>query len=103
MKYSLVGLDLDGTLLNDEHKVSDVNAEYLRYLQSKGFHITIATGRSFASVHDTILSLSFLGTIPVVCANGARGVMAGVQWDDENNVMTVIEHEQVFHVPVDLR
>lgn len=41
----LVAIDLDGTLLNSDKKVSRKNIETIRRLRDKGIYITIATGR----------------------------------------------------------
>lgn len=45
----MIIFDLDGTLLNDKRRVSDKTKEYLSFLKSKGYIITIATGRIYAS------------------------------------------------------
>ncbi|KAL7553572.1 hypothetical protein ACHAWF_016886 [Thalassiosira exigua] len=47
-KYRMVALDLDGTLLNSSHDVSDATVAHLRRLHAKGFVVSIATGRSAA-------------------------------------------------------
>lgn len=44
-KYRMVALDLDGTLLNSKHELSDVTVDYLRSLNERGFVVAIATGR----------------------------------------------------------
>jgi len=93
-KYKLIALDLDGTLLDNEHRVTDENAKYLRDLQKRGVIVSIATGRSFYAVIDAIKALALRDDIPVVCANGACGVRAVVKND------TVVIQEQIFHQPV---
>lgn len=45
----MIIFDLDGTLLNDKRRISDKTKEYLSILKSKGYIITIATGRIYAS------------------------------------------------------
>ena len=44
-KYRMVALDLDGTLLQPDHTVSNETVDYLRALHNKGLIIAIATGR----------------------------------------------------------
>lgn len=44
--YSLIALDLDGTLLNDHHKISEKNRECLVKLHRNGVRIAVCTGRS---------------------------------------------------------
>ena len=45
----MIVMDLDGTLLNAQHKVSMETKSYLKRLKDQGFIIVIATGRIFAS------------------------------------------------------
>lgn len=76
-KYKMVALDLDGTLLGPDHRISDESVAYLRELHRKGFLVAIATGRSPASCADVIVRLDCLsiesaaGGFPLVCLNGA--------------------------------
>lgn len=48
MKYKMVLLDMDGTLLDDEKNISSDNVETLKLLQQKGVIIGIATGRRYS-------------------------------------------------------
>ena len=36
MKIKAIALDLDGTLLTSDKKISDINKEVLKYLENKG-------------------------------------------------------------------
>lgn len=45
MKYKLIAIDMDGTLLNSERKVSDKNRNALLRAKKKGIHIVLSTGR----------------------------------------------------------
>lgn len=47
MNYKLVAFDLDGTLLNSKHRISENTLEIIKMLKSMGVCIVIATGRSF--------------------------------------------------------
>ena len=44
-RYRMVALDLDGTLLQPNRQISEETANYLRELHSRGFIVSIATGR----------------------------------------------------------
>ena len=49
MKYKLIATDMDGTLLNDEHLISEGNIETIKEIQKKGVKFVLASGRpSFA-------------------------------------------------------
>lgn len=47
--FKLIAIDLDGTLLNDDKKVSDFNIGVLNKLIHKGYELVIATGRRYYS------------------------------------------------------
>ncbi|MCM3783627.1 Cof-type HAD-IIB family hydrolase [Neobacillus mesonae] len=65
----LIAIDLDGTLLNSESKISPENANAIRKAQSLGVHVTIATGRSHADVRAICKEAGLI--TPVIGANGA--------------------------------
>lgn len=44
----MIVVDLDGTILNKERKITQITKEYLCKLQEDGYIITIATGRSYS-------------------------------------------------------
>ena len=45
MKYKLLVLDVDGTLLNDNHEITPRTLSALRKAQQMGIHIVLASGR----------------------------------------------------------
>ena len=47
MKIKAIALDLDGTLLTSDKKISDINKEVLKYLENRGVKIFIVTGRTY--------------------------------------------------------
>ncbi len=49
MKYKLIAIDLDGTLLDDEKNISMEDRNVLKKLLDKGYEIVIATGRRYWS------------------------------------------------------
>lgn len=49
MKRYLFVLDLDGTLLQDWETISDESVNYLKYIQTLGHKVVLATGRPFRS------------------------------------------------------
>lgn len=65
-----VVLDLDGTLLTSEKKISQYTKEVLYKLKNKGIKIIIATGRTYVSLkpYRDMLGLD----TPVVCFNGGK-------------------------------
>lgn len=47
MRYKIVVSDLDGTLLNSQHRISDYTVSTIRKLEKKGIKFVIATGRHY--------------------------------------------------------
>lgn len=45
MKYKMLVIDMDDTLLTDDHKISEENKEMLLKAQEKGVHVILASGR----------------------------------------------------------
>lgn len=72
MKYKMVVLDLDGTLLNDEKLISDKNAYILNELHKQGIHIVIATGRNYYMAKN--LTERIKSIEPVILANNGAVV-----------------------------
>lgn len=50
--YKAVFLDLDGTLLDDNKKVSEENKEAIKYINEKGIQIIICSGRQQSMIND---------------------------------------------------
>ena len=68
-KIELIGLDLDGTLLNDEKGLCSGTAETLNKAREKGIHIVPITGRPFLGVPDCVNELEAVEYF--ICSNGA--------------------------------
>lgn len=69
MKYKLLCLDMDGTVLNDEKKVSEENLKAIKKAHALGIKIAICTGRLFANarVYADIFGIE----APIIASNGA--------------------------------
>ena len=69
LKYKLICIDLDGTLLNDNKEVSIENIKIIQEAIKKGVVICITTGRilKFVDKYNDILNIS----IPVIASNGS--------------------------------
>ena len=67
----LVAFDLDGTLLNPEHRLTQPTLDKLRELDGLGVSIVFATGRSAPAVYEHVAALGITSTLPCVLYNGA--------------------------------
>lgn len=69
MTIKLICTDMDGTLLNDDHIVSEENKKALKYAVDKGVKIAITTGRLFTSAkyYSDVIGVN----APIISSNGA--------------------------------
>lgn len=93
----LIALDMDGTVLNTEHEISERNAEAIKAAQAQGIEVMISTGRGYLDgmipVNEAGLTLAFSGL------NGAE------VRDDKGNIMskTPIEADELTKVLEELK
>jgi len=127
-KFRMVALDLDGTLLNSNHDLSDATITHLRRLHAKGFIVSIATGRSAACTAHIIEKLDLSSSdssvaaddavsgFPLVSTNGARGLRISKSHSDVGQSspstnqtnqptnpflkQTLVINEELFHNPL---
>ncbi|SBT33430.1 haloacid dehalogenase-like hydrolase, putative (HAD1) [Plasmodium ovale wallikeri] len=91
--------DLDGTLLNSEHKISKFNLESLKKAKDKGIKIVIATGRPLFSAESIIgedIKKTNLSLIPGIYLNGC------ITYDCNGNkiINHIINHKlkmEIYH------
>ncbi len=69
MKYRLLALDLDGTLLDSSGRIPQANIQALMRLQASGVTVALCTGRGLTESMAVIKQLRHTG--PVVLAGGA--------------------------------
>ena len=74
MKYRLLAIDLDGTLLTDDKRISERNREALAKAQQCGMHVVISTGRAWPGAKAFAAELGL--SVPVITSNGAMIVDA---------------------------
>lgn len=69
MKYKIIAVDLDGTLLSDEKKILPETAAALKKASEMGIEIVPSTGRPFGGIPDFIMNFDFV-SYALTC-NGA--------------------------------
>ena len=69
MDYKMVAVDLDGTLLDESHDISDAVRQVADEVREAGLVFTIATGRMFQSAVQVAGKLEL--DVPLVTYNGA--------------------------------
>lgn len=68
-KVKLIVTDMDGTLLNSKHEVSDLFFEQFKILKEKNIKFVAASGRQYHSILDKLKSIK--KDIAIVAENGA--------------------------------
>lgn len=73
MKHTLIALDLDATLLHDDHTISEKTIKTIKSLKSQGATIAVSTSRDFpnATKYSKLIDADF------ICANGGNMIAAG--------------------------
>ena len=95
MSYKMVVLDLDGTLLDDEKKISKKNSRILNELHKRNIRIAIATGRNYYMAKQ--LTEEIKGVNPVILAN--NGAIIRYSYNDELvecNYLNPLEFEKIY-------
>lgn len=60
MNYQLIALDMDGTLLNHELKITQSNLEAMKKATDAGKHVVISTGRSLSEMKHYLDDLTMV-------------------------------------------
>lgn len=69
LKYKLICIDMDGTLLSDKHEVPELNRKMIKEATKQGVKVAITTGRIFTSAKRYS---DLIGTdTPIIASNGA--------------------------------
>jgi len=71
MKYRLIALDLDGTFLNEDSKISLRNKLAVKEAAKKGVIVTVATGRMFRTSIPYVRELELNTDWPMINYHGA--------------------------------
>lgn len=57
VRYRLLALDVDGTLLRSNHRLSRQTKEAIEFVKRKGVYVTLVTGRAFPSAQKVAKAL----------------------------------------------
>lgn len=105
--YKLVAIDIDGTLINTNMKLTVPTRQAIASAREQGIMVTLATGRSFHSAKSYADRLKL--DAPLICANGALirhrdgSVLSEVNFHHETIIPLLAEMQaagiyiQVYH------
>ena len=74
-QIKMVVTDMDGTLLNSDHQVSDRFLELFKELKKRDIHFVAASGRQYQSIVDKLDSIK--DDIIVIAENGGVAMQNG--------------------------
>ena len=99
MKYKLIAVDMDGTLLNDDKQISPKTVEAIKSAVSRGVLFTISTGRPIQGIdkYNKLLNLK----APLITYNGAMIVQS-----DTEEVLysqTLLQHDAMSILNIGMR
>ncbi|KAK7196137.1 haloacid dehalogenase-like hydrolase-like protein [Novymonas esmeraldas] len=72
--FKLVACDMDGTLLNSRHTISDYTRTVLSQLLARGVHVIFATGRPFTDVYRIKRRLNIFAAANAIATPGLQVV-----------------------------
>ena len=108
MKYRLVALDLDGTLLDSRLRIDEETVEVLQQVRALGVQTVIATGRHHVAAYPYWHQLGF--DTPAICCNGAylydyreRRVLAGspLTREEAGELLELVREHRIFSMIYD--
>ncbi|MBF0714056.1 HAD family hydrolase [Gemella sp. GH3] len=78
----LIATDMDGTFLDNSHKITNTNMEAVDFVRNNGIEFVIATGRAFYEAIHPMKEANL--KCDIICFNG------GVTYDKEGNLLNLI-------------
>lgn len=104
MKYKLIAIDMDGTLLNSAEEVSEKNKEAILKATEKGISVVVSTGRIFSSATYFAKILNVI--TPVIACNGAYVseyhrdnviIENPIQKEDLKEIINILDRNDLYY------
>jgi Cof subfamily protein (haloacid dehalogenase superfamily) len=89
----LIAVDLDGTLLNDQHEIDLENVEILQAVSRKGIKVVVTTGRSLVGGQQIFSKLGLAGNL--IALNGAVTVAISKKFEMTVTKTHYLSNEEV--------
>ncbi len=68
-RYRLLAVDIDGTLVNSDHELTDATRDAIRRALDAGVEVVLATGRRYSRTLPLVEPLGL--NVPLITASGA--------------------------------
>ena len=99
MTKKIIAVDLDGTLLNGESKLSDFTKKTIKKITEKGHHVVITTGRPYRMAKNFYRELEL--HTPMINFNGSLTHLPGQTWEhercltlDKKYLLDMVKHKE---------
>lgn len=94
MRYRVIALDLDGTLLTPQKTILPESLEALQRAREAGYQVLIVTGRHHVAIHPFYQALAL--DTPAICCNGAYLYDYHAKHVISSNPMPAVEAQQLL-------
>jgi Cof subfamily protein (haloacid dehalogenase superfamily) len=99
----LIAIDMDGTLVNRQLKVTKENSETIKEAVKEGHHVVIATGRSYDEARHTLEEAGL--HLPLICVNGAEIRSEGweilssipLTFEQYEDIKKILDEEDIYY------
>ena len=97
--YKLIAIDMDGTLLNEEKKISDANYHAIQKAKKAGVKIVLATGRPLNGIKKYLKHLNLTGDEDYAVVYGGA-VVQSIKTEKclVNNILDLSDWEYLFEL-----
>ncbi len=101
--YKLIALDMDGTLLTSDKRISERTKQAIRAARDKGVKVVLASGRPFEGIQSKLDELSITGDNEfVVSFNGSMVKELGSNKVIHQATITGLQTKRVAHLAKEL-
>ena len=97
MLYRYVAIDLDGTLLDDQKRISSVNVESINHLSSRGVQFIFISGRHYREIVEPLLTYGVNEIRYVICRDGQYIYKDGIILH-EGSQLSVYDIERILDI-----
>nr|WP_278760552.1 HAD family hydrolase [Mammaliicoccus lentus] len=102
MTTQVVFLDMDGTILNEDNRVTNYTTQIIKKVRNKGVKVFLATGRAYDEIH--YLVPDDFEVDGILSSNGAVGYIDGeeifkyqLEMDTVHKLIDLAEEHQIYY------
>ncbi|KRF03378.1 phosphoglycolate phosphatase, TA0175-type [Paenibacillus sp. Soil766] len=99
IKYKLLALDMDGTLLDERKEISQQNKEWIAKCREQGVYVVLSTGRGIQLIRSYAEQLEL--DTPIVAVNGGE-VWSGPDKLHVRYTLPMVQIEQLRRLAIEL-